>query len=102
VKWLTAGRATAVLLALVLIAGGGNLWATRAEVHSAQAAQQREQAAQQRQGRLTEHKICTTLAQLAALNPPAGSATTNPSRGYEQRLHGVLDGLGPDLGCPGR
>ena len=41
-KWLTASRASAILLALVLIVGGGNLWATHSEVRSAQAAQQRE------------------------------------------------------------
>ena len=98
-RWLTAKRAQAVLLMLVLIAGGGNLWATHAEVQSAQAAQQREQAAQRRAGEVVEHKICTTLDQMAALNPPAGDPQANPSRAYEQRLHAVLDGLGPDLGC---
>ena len=49
-KWLTAKRAQAILLALVLIVGGGNLWATHSEIQSAQAAQRREQAAQRKQG----------------------------------------------------
>ena len=98
-KWLTDSRARAVLLALVLIVGGGNLLATHAEVRSAQQAQQREQAVQRRAGSAVEHKICTTLAHLAALKPPPGSAAANPSRAYEQSLHATLDGLGPDLGC---
>ena len=57
------------------------------------------QAAQRRQGEAVEHSICTTLVKLAALKPPAGSATANPSRAYEQQLHATLDELGPDLGC---
>lgn len=98
-KWLTASRASAILLALVLIAGGGNLWATHSEVQSAQAAQQREQAAQRRAGEVVEHKICTTLGHLAALRPPPGNPKTNPSRAFDQQLHATLDGLAPDLGC---
>lgn len=57
------------------------------------------QQAQQRQGRLVEHSICTTLGKLAALKPPAGNPATNPSRAYEDSLHATLDQLGPDLGC---
>ena len=98
-KWLTASRASAVLLALVLIVGGGNLWATRAEVRSAQAAQEREQAAQRRQGEAVERSLCTTLGHLAALKPPPGNPVTNPSRAFDDRLHATLDGLAPDLGC---
>ena len=98
-NWLTPARMQAILLALVLIMGAGNLLATRTEVQSAQATQQREQAAQRRQGETVEHKICTTLAHLAALRPPAGNPRTNPSRAYDQRLHATLDGLAPDLGC---
>ena len=65
-----------------------------------QAAQQRrEQLAQRRAGEAVEHKICTTMAQLAALKPPPGNPDTNPSRAFDQSLHATLDGLGPDLGC---
>lgn len=110
-KWFTASRASAVLLALVLIVGGGNLWATHASVHSAQVTQQREQAAQLAQRRrehaaqrkaaeAVERKICTTMHRLAALQPPAGNPRTNPSRAFDDELHTTLDQLGPDLGCP--
>lgn len=98
-KWLTASRASAILLALVLIVGGGNLWATHSEVRSAQAAQQREQAAQRKAGAAVEEKICTTMHRLAALQPPAGNPRTNPSRAFDDQLHATLDELGPDLGC---
>jgi hypothetical protein len=92
-------RTEGVLLALVLVVGGGNLWASWLEVHSAQAAQRREVAAQRQQGRVTERKLCTTMQRLAALKPPPGSAAANPSRAYDQSLHATLDQLGPDLGC---
>jgi hypothetical protein len=92
-------RSEVVLLALLLLVGGGNLLASWLEVHSAQAAQRREVAAQQHQGMLAEHKICTTLGRLAADKPPPGDPATNPSRAYDQSLHATLDELGPDLGC---
>lgn len=88
-------RAHADVLALVLVlmlVAGGNLFWTAHEVNA-------NTQAQRRAGELAERKICTTLAQLAALRPPAGSASANPSRAYEQRLHATLDQLGPDLGC---
>lgn len=62
-----------------------------------QAAQQR--AAQQQQAAAFERKLCTTLNRLAALHPPPGSVTGNPSRAYLQQLHAVLSELGPDVGC---
>ena len=93
--------AITVLLALELIVGGGNLWATHSEVRSAQAQQRNEQAAQLRQGRLTERRLCTTLGHLAVLKPPPGDPLTNPSRRFDDRLHATLDSLGPDLGCGG-
>jgi len=59
---------------------------------------QREQAAQQRQGIVFEHRLCTTLDGLAELQPPAGSPT-DLSRAYLVRQHEVLAELGPDVGC---
>lgn len=94
-----ARRAAVALLFLVLLVGGGNLWATYAQVHAYKASQAREQAQQQAAGVLVEQKLCSTLGAIAALKPPPGSATVNPSRAYEQQLHAVLDRLGPDLGC---
>lgn len=71
--------------------------------HRSVAAQERQaatqQAAQQRQGEMLEHKLCTTLVKLAALRPPSGSPGMNPSRAYDQQLHTALAQLSPDLGC---
>jgi uncharacterized protein HemX len=83
----------AVLLLLVLVVGAGNLLATYMEV-------QNFKQQQQVQGQQTQQKLCTTLGKLSALKPPAGNASANPSRVYEQQLHEVLAGLGPDIGCP--
>jgi hypothetical protein len=71
------------------------LWA----VHQAENQYVTVQRNAQRQGLLVEQKICSTMHSLAALQPPAGSASANPSRAYEQHLHATLDQLGPDLGC---
>lgn len=109
-NWLTAKRAQVILLFLVLVVGGGNLLATRAQVHHQAAVQaadhaahirlyHREQAEQAKQGQRVVMLICTTMGKLAALKPPAGNAAANPSRAYEQELHATLDQLGPDLGC---
>jgi hypothetical protein len=59
----------------------------------------RNQREQERQGRVTEEKICTTLGKLAALKPPPGNPEANPSRGYDQSQHATLAQLAPDLGC---
>jgi hypothetical protein len=93
-----ARRAIIALLALVLIVGAGNLWASYSEVHNSEAAQRSEQAAQERQGVLAEQKPCQTLGSLAAETPPPGNPRTNPSRGYLQGLHTRLAELGTDLG----
>lgn len=93
------------LFALSVTLGGLSLFWTAHEVHvsqaAVQAAQQREQDAQRRAGAQVEKKLCTTLGRLTALKPPAGSASANPSRAYEQELHATLAQLGPDLGCKG-
>lgn len=85
-------RALVFLFALaVVLAACGLFWTVRAVNAS--------RAAQQSQGRAVERKLCTTFARLAALKPPPGDASRNPSRAYEQELHVTLDELGTDLGC---
>lgn len=92
-------RAALGLLVLILIVGGGNLWATF-EVNSAtKTAEARQAAAAQRQGRVIVEKLCTGFGKLAALKPPAGADRANPSRLFELRQHNILDGLGSDIGC---
>jgi hypothetical protein len=91
--WISSRVAVAGLLLLVLITGAGNLAASYIEVHHLE-------DAQRAQGRLVEHKICTTFGKLAALNPPAGDPRENPSRGYLQQQHVTLVELGHDIGCP--
>lgn len=107
---LTPMRAIVGLLLLTLVVGGGNLWASYSEVHSADAAQHREQvaqqraqhreqAAQERQGRREVHALCLTFGKLAARKPPPGNAKANPSRAYLAWQHDTLDQIGTDLGC---
>ncbi len=84
--------ALCLLVVLTLIVGAGNLLASWNEVHSSQ-------AAQQRQGQAVETKLCSTFGKLGALKPPPGDAKKNPSRAYEQSLHAALVQLGTDLGC---
>lgn len=84
------------LLVLFVIAAGFGVISLFWQVHETNA----NRAAQQRIGQVTERKLCTTLDALAALQPPAGSPASNPSRAYEQSLHATLAQLGPDIGCP--
>ena len=91
--------ALCALVVLTLIVGGGNLWASWAQVHADRAAQHREQVAQQHAGAVLGEKLCTTFGKLAALKPPAGDPRTNPSRAYDQESHATLVQLGTDLGC---
>ena len=98
-RWFTTSRLIAILLGLVLITGGGNLWATYALNGSTKAAEQRNAAAQRRQGREIVGKLCTGFGRLAALKPPAGADHANPSRLFELHQHNILDGLGSDIGC---
>jgi hypothetical protein len=93
------GRAVVILFVLAVLLSGADLFWSAHLVNSATAAQQRQQAAQQRQGQMLEQKLCTTLGKLAVLKPPGGSPVNNPSRAYDQDLHAALDQLGPDLGC---
>jgi hypothetical protein len=57
------------------------------------------QAAQQRAGQMVETKLCHDVGTMAALQPPGGSAASNPSRAYEQAEHVAWTGLVRDLGC---
>jgi hypothetical protein len=96
-------RALVFLFALSVALAAFSLFWTAHEVHASQAAiqaaQHSEQVSQQRAGTVIERKLCTTLGRLAALVPPPGPAATNPSRRYEQSLHGTLAELGTDIGC---
>jgi hypothetical protein len=64
-----------------------------------EAGQRHEQAEQRAAGVAVERKLCTTFGELAANRPPPGNPNTNPSRGYDQRNHEILDEVGPDLQC---
>jgi hypothetical protein len=78
-------------LLLAIVIGGAYLYS----YHTLQVQKSNEQ----RQGVLVVGKICHTLDAIAALEPPPGDPTANPSRAYEQQFHEVIVQLGPDLGC---
>lgn len=101
-----------VLVVVAFLLLGANLLFTAHYVNSTRAAllnqqqayeagQRRDQAEQRAAGVLVIRKLCTTFGELAANKPPAGNPNTNPSRGYDQRNHKILDGVGPDIGCGG-
>jgi hypothetical protein len=96
---MTPIRAICALLALTLIMGGGNLWASWTEVHNQARSYQHEQQQEQAAGAALSRKLCSTFGTLAALHPPEGNPKTNPSRAYEQEEHAALVQLGTDLGC---
>lgn len=100
------GRAVVVLFLIAALSGVASLFWTGHDVNASktaiQAAQHREQAAQQRAGAQLEEKLCTTFGKLAVLQPPAGDPSANPSRAYLQGQHAVLVELGTDLGCNDR
>jgi hypothetical protein len=56
-------------------------------------------ASQAAVGRQVELRLCQSFGKIADLQPPPGDAGTNPSRAYEQQLHGILAGVYVDLGC---
>ena len=92
-----------VLFVLALAVGIAAYLAAIGYYHREQGAQERQaaqqKAAQQAQGAAFEHRLCTSLGRLAALQPPPGSAAGNPSRAYLQAEHAVLAELGSDVGC---
>jgi hypothetical protein len=89
----------AVLLSVIAL-----FWINR-EVHSAAAAQQRQEQAQQqaqrKAGLLIEQAICTDVGTMAQIPAPAGAADANPSRAYEQAEHRAWAGLYAGLRCGG-
>lgn len=95
---------TLLLLALLLV-GGGNLWATYAEVGNLRTQLHQQAITQQQKQRAASEaviaKICASFATIAALKPPPlGNSSTNPSRLYERQLHAALSSIGADLQCP--
>jgi hypothetical protein len=101
-----ARRAASGLLFLVLVVGGGNLWASWNETHAVGtqlaafkhklAAEQAEQA---RAGALVFTALCSDVGTMAAIKAPPGAAAANPSRAYEQAESRAWRGLVIDLGC---
>ena len=88
-------RSVVVLFVFALLLSGVNLLWTSHVVSS-------QQAAAQHAGQLVERKLCTTFGSLAALRPPPGNPSANPSRAYLQAEHATLVQLGTDLGCEGK
>lgn len=105
---MTAGarRAVIYLFVLTLLLSGANLLWTSHAVNANQASQAREQSQQQAAARkaaqVVERKLCSDLATMAAIQPPAGSAAANPSRAYEQAEHRAWTGLTDVAGCKGK
>lgn len=95
----TPMQAMGGLVALTLVVGGGNLWASYAEVQTVKAGQHHDDVARAKAGLLIEAKLCSTFGRLAALKPPPGDPKTNPSRAFLQDEHATLVQLGDDLGC---
>lgn len=93
---------TLVVAGFLLI--GANFLFTAHYVNSSQAAARQQQAAQQaaarRAAELVEEKICADVGAMAEIPPPAGPATANPSRAYEQAEHRTWQRLIAGLDCP--
>ena len=83
------------LLGLLVLVGAGNLLATYRAVDDFKKAQKQA-------GQVVEQKLCKTFGKLGALKPPPGDPVSNPSRAFDQNLHGTLVELGTDVGCPPR
>jgi hypothetical protein len=84
--------AMTILIFLLIMVGIGNLMATYNAVDNFK-------QSQVRQGQVTQQKLCQTFAKLGALKPPSGDPRNNPSRAFDQNLHGTLVELGNDVGC---
>lgn len=92
-------RALVYLFVLsTLLAGANFLWSAHQQ-NAYEASLRAAHAARQRANDQTTRELCLTFGKLAALEPPAGSPSTNPSRAYEQHLHATLVQFGADLGC---
>lgn len=101
VKDMTRGArlGLAIVLGLILIVCAANLWAYFAQFETFRSSYNQLRAQQIAESKVLGLRLCSTLDQLSALKPPAGSPTANPSRAYEQQLHAVLAQLGVDVGC---
>jgi hypothetical protein len=102
--------AIAILLALILLGWGGNLYATYAngastkqqlENQNAQQLAAQKEAAEKQQAAATAEiqALCHDLGTMAAIAPPAGSPADNPSRAYEQSEHRAWQGLYSSIHC---
>jgi hypothetical protein len=79
-------------LILLVVLGAGNLLSGYLQYrHFTQV--------QKQAGEIVEQRLCATLVSLAALKPPAGNGTDNPSRLYEQKLQAKLAELSTDIEC---
>jgi hypothetical protein len=99
VKWLTLQRAIGILLALVFLVGGGNLWASWDEVHTFKQQLHAQRVAEQKAAAKEVRELCATFGKVAELKPPAGNPKDNPSRAFDQKMHADLSGVVPDLKC---
>lgn len=98
--WLTVTKVLVITVVLCCVMTGATFWAALYQFNSYKTGQQQTEQISQQQGQEVGRKLCLTLEKLAALHPPAGSPGKNPSRSYDQQLHQILAGLGPDIGCP--
>lgn len=87
----TTASLAALVLTFIVLAGVSLLW----QAHETNA----NQAAQRRAGQVVERKLCADLSTMAAIKPPVGKASTNPSRAYEQAEHRAWQGLVVAIGC---
>lgn len=90
----------AFIIALVLLMGAANLWASWQFNKNAQEANAKTQQKQEELANRELQRLCHDVGTMAAIPPPAGSAAANPSRAYEQAEHRAWMGLQNDIGCP--
>ena len=78
---LGQARAVVILFLIAFIVAAASLWATTREIGQ------------------NNHKWCATISLLDAQKPPSGSASSDPSRAYEQQLAEDFHRLRSQLGC---
>ena len=98
-----ARLAVIFLFVVALALSAANAVFTAHYVNTTQAGFKHQQAAQQaiqrHAGLLIEQKLCQDVGTMSRIVPPAGSASANPSRAYEQAEHQAWAGLYADIGC---